>query len=245
MAVAACGGNVKSPEGAIGKMTRAYGGAEKIARLQSFVGKGFMKDLSQDIATSNAFDVFVREGRYKHKIYRAPEGVLVDVVVLWSDGKEAHQWSRETGVQRAPLLDIQYMKYRFPGVLEWVRSAKPAGEVLPAKKEDAQVRVRFREGDVAVTLGVDRKTWLLSEVDIRSASDTSFSFVERYEHYFAVDGVPFPGTFTATYKGAPYFDYVLPAVEIGAELPDSLFSVTAADTAALKGAPPILHEPPK
>jgi hypothetical protein len=242
LAVAACAGGVGNPEAMIKKMVKAYGGPGKVHRLQTFVGKGFIKEPSQAIASSNAFDLYMKGPLYKHKVYRAPGGKLSDVIILCFDGRESHEWMKGRGLKQVPTMELAFSKYRFPAVLEWAQSASLKGEILPSGKRDRDVRVRYRDGDVSVTLDIDRKSRLLNGVELGSASDTSFSYVEAYGNYWNVDGIPFPGTFKASFKGQPYFDYVFPFVELGAQLPDSLFKVTEADTAAItaasKAAPP-------
>jgi hypothetical protein len=218
-------------------MVQAYGGPAGIARLQSFVGKGFIKELSQNIAASNAFDLYVKGPLYKHTVYRAPGGKLTDVIILFYDGRESHEWMKGKGLKQVPTMELSFSKYRFPRVLEWVRDAKLKGEIIPPKKNDRELRVRYADGDVVVTLALDRKSWLLDGVDLASTSDTSFAYSETYADYWKVDGIPFPQTFKASYKGKPYFDYVLPSVEVGAQLSDSLFTVTEADTVEVTAAP--------
>jgi len=237
LVIAACSRVPASPEGAAKKMLRAYGGSEKMARLGSFAGKGFIKDWSSTVeARSFPFDVYRKGMLYKHKIMSAQRGTLTDVIVVYHDGTTSHAWVRGKGVTTVPAMELDLLKYRFPDVIQWVQGADRRGEML--KGEDV-VRLRFRDGDDAVTLALDRKSWLLSSVEVASSKDSSAVFLESYDHYTEVDGIPFPQEFKAAYGGDRHYEYMLVSIELEADLPDSLFRVTAADTMGLAKPPAV------
>lgn len=231
VAIAACSLVPGSAEGVAKKMLRAHGGAAKLARLDSFVGKGFIRDLSsKQVAKSFAFDVYRKGPLYKHKIMSAPGGKLTDVIVLTFDGTTSREWMNGKGTRTIPSMEFGILKYRFPDVIQWVQGADRKGERLPLKKSDKVVHVRYVEGEDVITLAVDRKTWLLDSVKVTNVKDSSFAFSERYQYYSDVDGIPFPEEFRATYQGLTYYDYLLSAIELKTDLPDSLLRLNAADS---------------
>jgi hypothetical protein len=240
VAIAACSVVPASPEGIAKKMLRAHGGAAKLARLDSFVGKGFIRDLSSKVvAKSFALDVYRKGQLYKHRIMSAPGGKLTDVIVLSFDGTTSREWMNGKGTRTIPSMELGILKYRFPDVIQWIQGADRKGERLPLKKGDKVVRVRYTAGDDVVTLAVDTKTWLLDSVLVTNAKDSSFAFSEVYRYYSDVDGIPFPEEFRATIGRQLYYDYLLSAIELRTELPDSLLRVNAADSAGIsKREPP-------
>ena len=235
-AIPSCSGVPAGPEGAAKKMLRAYGGSENVERLRSFVGKGFIRDLgSPTVAKSYAFDLYRKGSLYKHKIMSAPKGRLTDVIVLYYDGTTSREWVNGRGTTTIPAMEHGILKYRFPDCILWAQSADRKGEMAPVTKGDNVVRVRYAEGTDIVTLMLDRKSWLVSGVEIATSTDSSASFIESYDHYTEVDGIPFPQEFKATFKGRPYYDYMLSKIELRADLPDSLFRLTAEDSAGVGG----------
>jgi hypothetical protein len=244
LAIVSCSGIPSSPEGAAKKMLRAHGGAKKVARLQSYAAKGFIKDMSsQTIARSYAFDVYRRGILYKHKVMAAPAGKLTDVIVLYFDGTTSHEWLKGKGTHSVPSMELSLLKYRFPDCIQWAQTAGGAEEILPVKKGDSVVRVRYTDGSEIVTLSLDRKSWLLSGVSVENTGDTAAVFTESYDHYADIGGIPFPQTYRATFRGSPYYEYLLSVVDLDAALPDSLFRVTHEDTIGLY-APPSEEKPP-
>ena len=252
VAIAACSLVPGSAEGVAKKMLRAHGGAAKLARLDSFVGRGFIRDLSsKQVAKSFAFDVYRKGQLYKHVIMSAPAGKLTNVIVLSYDGTTSREWMNGKGTRTIPSMEFGILKYRFPDVIQWAQGADRKGERLPLKKGDKDVRLRYTAGEDVVTLAVDTKTWLLDSVKVTNAKDSSFAFSERYQYYSDVDGIPFPEEFRATYQGQDYYDYLLSTIELRTDLPDSLLRVNAADSAGIakREAPPAaqpkVNEPQK
>jgi outer membrane lipoprotein-sorting protein len=243
VAIVSCSGVPSSPAGVAKKMLRAHGGSEKIARLQSYVGKGFIKDLNSEVvARSFAYDVY-RKGRlFKQKIMSAPGGKLSSVIVMYFDGATSRRWESGGRTVTVPTMDLGVLKYRFPEVIQWAQGADRKGERLSVEKGENVVRLRYEEGDDVVTLAIDRKNWLLAGVEITSLKDTSFAFSEAYDHYTDIEGIPFPQEFKGTYKGKVYYDYMLSKIELRSDLPDSLFRVTAEDSAGI--ARPAVREVP-
>ncbi len=242
LAFAACSGVPSSPEGVAKKLLRAHGGAEKATRLRSYAAKGFIKDMSSDLIARNfALDVYRKGDLYKHLIANAPGGKLADVIVLYFDGTTSREWLKGRGVHEVPTMELGLLKYRFPDCIQWAQTA--AGELLPVAKQDSVVRVRYTDGPNVVTLAVDRTTWLLSGVEVRSSTDTVAAFAERYDHYTDLAGIPFPQEFKATFRGAPYYEYLLSVIDLEANLPDSLFGVTSEDTIGVTGGAAQPQEP--
>ncbi|MDD4857380.1 MAG: hypothetical protein PHD74_04645 [Candidatus Krumholzibacteria bacterium] len=242
-AIVSCSGVPSSPAGVARKMLRAHGGSEKVARLESYAGLGFIRDLNSEVvAKSFAYDVYRKGHLFKQKIMSAPNGKLSKVIVLYFDGAASHRWESGGKTYTIPTMELGLLKYRFPEVISWVQGADLKAERLPVAKGDEVVRLRYEEGDNVVTVSVDPKSWLLAGVEITSLKDTSFAFSEAYNHYTDIDGVPFPQEFKATYNGRVYYDYLLSKIELKSDLPDSLFRVTAEDSAGL--AQPTVKEAP-
>ncbi len=243
LAFVSCSGVPSSPEAAAKKMLRAYGGEKNVKRLQNFAAKGFIKDLSsENVAKSYAFDIYLNGNLYKHKVMAAPYGKLTDVIVLYFDGTTSHEWLKSKGVHEIPPMELGLLKYRFPACIQWVQAGGVKGEMLPVKKEDTVVRIRYADGSETATIAMDRKSWLLSGVEVVNVADTAAVFTESYDHYTDIAGVPFPQEFKATFKGAPYYEYVLSVIDLDADMPDTLFRVTNEDTIGL--ASPAAAEPP-
>ncbi len=234
LAFVSCSGAPSSPEGAAKKMLRAYGGEKNAKRLQSFAAKGFIKDLSSEtIARSYAFDIYRKGNLYKHKVLAAPYGKLTDVIVLCFDGTTSREWLKDKGVHEIPSMELGLLKYRFPDCIQLAQAGGLKGELLPVKKGDAVVRIRYTDGAEVATLAFDRKSWLLSSVEVVNVTDTAAVFTESYDHYTDVAGIPFPQEFKATFRGAPYYEYLLSVIDLDADLPDTLFRMTHEDTIGL------------
>ena len=247
LVIPACSRMPASPESAAKKMLHAYGGSEKTARLESFAGKGFIGDWSStNEARSFPFDIYRKGMLYKHKIMSAPRGKLTDVSVVYYDGTTSRAWVSGKGMTTIPAMELGLFKYRFPDVIQWAQGADRRGEMLPGAKGEAVVRLRFKDGDDAITLALDKKSWLLSSVEVTSSKDSSTVFAESYDQYTEVDGIPFPQEFKAAYGGYQPYEYLLVLIELRADLPDSLFRVNAADTMGLAEPPKVEKQaPPK
>jgi hypothetical protein len=244
LSIAACSDLPSSPESAAAKMLRAYGGPAGTARLGTFSGKGFIKDWSSEtVARSFAFDIYRKGPLYKHKIMAAPGGALTDVIVVCFDGAASYAWTSSKGRSSIPAEELDLLKYRFPNVLQWIQEAPRTGEVLPSAKGQDSVRVRYRDGDRTVTLTLDRKSWLLSGIEVKNTQDSSAAFVESYDHYTEVQGIPFPQKFKAQYFGNQYYEYVLVRIDLESDLPDSLLRLNAADTVGIER-PKLAKQPP-
>jgi hypothetical protein len=212
---------------------RAHGGVRNIERLQSFTGYGFIKDLADTVvAKSNAFDIYRSGERYKHRIIRAPGGTIGEIILLIHNDGTTIGWSARGGLQNVRAIELSVLRYRFPMILEWVQERGRSFELLPAGPADRVLRLRYTGDDKVLTIGIDRESWLLDGVEIRGVSDTTFHFAERYGVYMDLDGIPFPQRYTGMYRDRPLYEFLLSVVKIAPELPDSLFTITAADTTA-------------
>ncbi len=235
LAIVSCSGGAGSPEKAVKKMVHAYGGNKKISDLQSFVAKGFSKSISEDdvVVESYAFDMYRKGQLYKHKVTKAPRGKITNTIVMYYDGKKNYQWVNGMGFREIPPMEMEFLAYRFPLVLQWVQSPGRTGEMLPVDKKEGVIRLRYKDGSVLVTLALDKKTRLLSGIEVEGSADSSSSdYREMYDHYFDLDGIPFPAEFRATRKGRPDYSFIVSDVELKPDLADSLFRVTGEDTAA-------------
>ncbi|MCK4237040.1 MAG: hypothetical protein KAX38_07955 [Candidatus Krumholzibacteria bacterium] len=229
-----CSGRVDRPEVAVKKMICAYGGAEKIDFLTNYVGKGFMKNLSSKSVVSHyPFDLYQKDHLFKNRFVKVTRGKVTDIRVTVFDGREAYQWQYGEGKKDVPMWEFAILKYRFPLVLKWLRDSRAKGEIITDAGVEGVCRMRYLDGDDIVTFSLDDKSWLLKEVEIQSATDSAFVYSEAYSDYRDMDGIPFPNRFTGTFKGQPYYEYFIPVIEYGVDLPDSLFKVTAEDTAEI------------
>lgn len=227
-----CAGRTDDPDVVIKRMVKAHGGPTKIKRIQSYVGRGFMKNLtSRAVVKSDPFDIFRRGPLFKNRLVKLQAGTVTDIGITIFDGKLGYQWRYGAGRTAVASWQFEIMKYLFPQVLEWVQGLSLPGEIVTSEHEYYVERVRYVNGDDIITITVDDRTWLLKEVRITSASDSAFSFSEGYDNYREVEGVPFPGRFTGEYKDNLYYEYFIPVIEYDVELPDSVFTVTAEDTA--------------
>lgn len=212
-------------------VVRAHGGKSAVERLQSYAGKGFIKDPSDTvIAKSNPFDMFRSGVRYKHRLIRMKDGRVGDAIVLSYDGEKTYEWTGRTGLRSTQPMDLALLRYRFPVVLSWLIEKSNTLQVLPVSKADREVHAQFTEEALLVELSFDMQRKLLLGVRIGSLSDSTYVFEERYSNYTDLDGIPFPGRFRAYYRGMPVYDYVLSKVELQPTLPDSIFTVLRSDT---------------
>ncbi len=226
-----CASRTDDPDVVIERMVKAHGGSAMIQRIQSYVGRGFMKNLqSKSVVQSDPFDIFRRGPLYKNRIVRLREGNVTDIGITIFDGSKGYQWRAGAGRSDVAAWQFEMLQYLFPQVLEWVQGLELAGEIVTSEHEYYIERIRYVSGDDIITIAVDDRTWLLKEVRVASVSDSAFSFSEGYDNYREVEGVPFPGRFMGEYKDNPYYEYFIPVIEFGVELPDSVFTVTAEDT---------------
>lgn len=240
--VASCSGEPGSPAGAVEKMVKAHGGLDGAARLGSFEGHGFIRDLSDTVvARSNAFDLYRSGGRYKHVVLMAPGGTLAGAIVLAHDGASTVEWTSRGGARSVSGNELAVLSYRFPAVIAWAGAHASSGSIVGERgKADPEMRIRYALGDSTLTIAIDRRTWLLAGVALASASDSVPGYGERYGDYTDVDGVPFPTRFTGSFRGVRYYEYLLSTVDLRPGMPDSLLRLNAADTAAFapRAAPP-------
>jgi hypothetical protein len=226
-----CSGTVNNPETAVRKTIRAYGGEEKARRLSNFIGKGFMKNLSsRSVASSYVFDVYQSGNRFKHIVMKTTRGNLSDVIVTFYDGEQGYQYKYSEGRKDLVAWEVSMVKYRFPFVLTWMLDSGLTGEVVTGSGDEGECLLRYENKSDIVTLAIDSKSWRLKEVEVKSVTDSSFAYKEAYDNYREVGGVPFPGRFTGFYRGSRYFEFFLPSIEWGVDLPDSVFSVLVGDT---------------
>ena len=229
--VIGCAGGAGDASDVMKRMVRAHGGPDKIEMIQSYVGRGFMKNLaSTAVAQSDPFDIYRRGRLFKNRIVKLRDGKAVDTGLTIFDGREGYQWRYGTGRSPVAAWQFELMAYLFPQILAWAQQPDLAGEIVTGEHEYYIERVRYRSGDNIITIGVDDRTWLLKEIQIASVSDSSFSFSESYDNYREVEGVPFPGRFTGKYRNNLYYEYFIPVIKLEVELPDSLFTVTVDDT---------------
>ncbi len=231
--VMSCSGSVKNPEAAVKKMVKAYGGEKNIPLLTSFEGKGFRKQLPPGhVATNYPFDIFQNGMKYKTKTYRVREGRVVDLQLLVINESDRFSWSRGTGEASVPEWEVEMIGYRLPMILELLNAGEHELEHVESKLWDGLYHIRFSERDNIVDIGLDEESFLVRQVSIVSASDSSFSFKEEYSDYVKTDGIWFPNRFLGYYKDLIYYEFIVPVVRFGVDFSDDLFTVMESDTAA-------------
>jgi hypothetical protein len=230
--VSSCSDTPRNPGRAARRLVQAHGGARRIERLGTFTAKGYTRELTDTVVVkSNAFDVYRSGERYKHVMTRTSGGSRGDVIVHWHDGEDTWEWSARGGLRSVSPMELGLLRFRFPLVLSWIGEEGRAPEALETGPADGELHLRYRHADMLLSLVVDRTTRLLDRVEIRSTTDTTFLFTERYDAYMDLDGTPFPQRHAATYRGQPLYEYLLSVVEVRAELPDSVLTLAGSDTA--------------
>lgn len=230
-----CAGEVHDSEEAAKRLINGYGGRDGVEMLQSFSGKGFMKDIASTSVVKNyPFDLYRKGPLYKSKMVRLSEGKPTQVRITLFGEEGGFMW--ESGKSRGaevPAWQRRLVNYMFPMVLKWIQEPTRAGEIIATGREDGFLRVRYNDGNDLITLSVDRSTWLLHSVELGRSNDSSFVYTENYGDYRRVDGVPFPNRIDGRLGNRKLYEFFLPVIEIGADLPDTLFSLTPEDSTAL------------
>lgn len=229
-----CTDVVNDPDTAVEKLVAAYGGPEKVELLQNYTGTGFMKDLvSTAIARSDPIDIYQKGELFKARITRLSMGRPTELMMTIYDGEELYQWIYGQGKKDIPLWELYINKYKFPNVLNWIQQPGVTGELHTDADNRNVYRLHYENEDDIIDLLLNSNTWLLREIRITSKSDSAFFYSEKYGDYRDVDGVPFPNRFTGTYRNRRYYEYMIPVIKYGVDLPNSIFGVTDEDTTAI------------
>jgi len=236
--ICCCGGGVDGPEVVARRMVDAYGGPEKAPLLSTFKGFGFMKNLSSTtIAENFPYDVCQKGQLYKSRITIIKQSQVVGVRLNIFDGRERYIYEYGKGKRSAPTWEFDFVKYKFPFVLEWIQDPGVEGSVVHADTLDAYL-LRYVNGDDIITFTIDDSSWLLEKVEVGSVADSTFSYSESYSDYREVEGVPFPNRFVGVFKGRKYYEFFISAIEYGIDLSDSIFKVMEKDTSWAAGRVP-------
>ncbi len=226
-----CSRGITKPETAVKKMYSAYRGERGVARITSFTGYGFMKDLSsRTLARSDPFDIFRKGERYKHRRYKVVKGKVKDISVVCYDGKTGFEYMYSKGMRDVPEWEFYILKYKFPVVVKWARDNLDKARGVECDPGNSTCTVRFENMDDVVDVTIDGKNGWLKKVRITSKKDSSFSYEELYGDYREVDGIPFPSRFVGKYKGSTFYEFFLPTIELGVDIPDTLFRLNPEDT---------------
>ncbi len=232
--IISCSGEVKDADTAIHRMIEAYGGPEKTEAMATFAGKGFIKKIPHDyVAASYPIDIYQKKDLYKNKVMIVEQGILADVRLILVNGTESFIWTSEDGKRDVPEWDVNMIKYRFPRVLGWVSESASGGELAEGAGEEGNCMVRFKTPTERVTLVIDDKNWLLKETVVESFEDSTFIFRDVYSEYRKIDDFWFPGRFSGYIRGQLAYEFILVKLEIGVEIPDSVFAITREDTLRL------------
>ena len=229
--IPACSGKPGDPREAINRMYDAYGGRENVALLTSYTGKGYMKQLpTAGVAKSYPFDVYQKDKLYKTVTYRLRRGELEDIQILAVNDDERLVWSRSGGFKTLPSWEVALQRYRFPFVMTWLDGPGAGGERVVDEDSYGKYKIRYDLDEDILTLVLDDSEWLLREIRLENSVDSTFLFREEYGDYRKVDGIPFPNRFTGFLAERKYYEYLIPAIELGAEMDEDLFRITAEDT---------------
>ena len=233
--IISCSGEVKDADSAIHRMIEAYGGPEKTEAMSTFAGKGFIKKIPHDyVAASYPIDIYQKKDFYKNKVMIVEQGILADVRLILVNDRESFKWTWEDGRGEVPEWDINMIKYRFPRVLGWIAESASSGELVEGAGDDGNCMVRFKNPTERVTLVIDDESWLLKETIVESFIDSTFTSRDVYSEYRKVDDFWFPSRFSGYIRGQLSYEFILVKVEIGVEIPDSVFGITREDTLRLK-----------
>ena len=220
-----CSGAPEDPGDVIDRMIAAYGGPEKIDLLESFAGRGFLKDqFSQAVIRYWPYDHFQRDTMIKTKVALIDKGIEYDIRFTLYDGLNYRVVNKNGDLLDRPPMEIFLIEFRFPLVLDWLRETDLEGELIDNGQESGVCRIEYPGPGYAIEIGVNRDDWLLNYVRFENSNDSTRVFMETYTDYLNVDGVPFPSRFTGTMKDViPYYEYYFVKIELDADLPDSTF----------------------
>jgi hypothetical protein len=225
--VLSCEGNVSSSSKAIDRMVAAYGGEKNIKALESYIGKGFRKDLfSTSVIQSYPFDIYRKGQKYKIRTSYVTKGELVDAVYIFHTEQHNYGYSKRDRKRDFTRWDLELLQYRFPLVLDYMHSGGQEGKLIDNGSNDGICRIEYEDEFNEIRIGIDTESWLLSDVMIQSKQDSTQSFNERYSDYVTVDGVPFPARTKSTLNGLDYYEFFLSKIEFGIEIPDSVFEIS-------------------
>ena len=235
--IVSCSGEVKDAESAIDRMVKAYGGPERTGVMTTFAGKGFIKKIPHVyVAESYPLDIYQKGRLYKNRVMIVQQGMLTDVRLMIVNDQEFFKWTNNDGRGSIPEWEVNMIKYRFPGILGWLAESRAKGELIERSDEDGNCKVRFENANERLTLVIDSRTWLLKESIVESFIDSTFVSRDVYSEYRKVDDFRFPSRFSGYIRGKQYYEFLLVKVEIGIEIPDSVFTFTREDTLKLKNA---------
>ena len=122
--------------------------------------------------------------------------------------------------------DLGLLQYRFPLVLGWIQGDDMSWELVDNGSTDGICRIACEDSSNSIQIGIDSKSWLLNDVRIQSKQDSAQVFTERYSDYLEIDGIPFPARSISTMNGMALYNYYLVKIELGIELPDSIFEIS-------------------
>lgn len=239
-----CSGVPRDADEVVDRMIDAYGGPEKVELMESFIGKGFLKDQwSKSVIRYWSYDHYQRETMLKTKITLVQKEIVLDVRYTTYDGDNFRFVNVDGDFPyRQPSIDIRLIEYRFPLLLGWLQSTELEGKLTDNGDESGVCTIEYISPAYEIQIGVSRKDWLLSYVRLEDSADSTNVFEEAYTDYWKVDGVPFPSRFTGmSGEGTILYEYYFVKVEMGADLPDSIFAVSDEELALI---PEKSSEPP-
>jgi hypothetical protein len=225
-----CSGPPEEPGEAVSRMIEAYGGSDNIPALTSYTGLGFAKRLSAgNVATSYPLDIHQKRYFFKSKIYRLKQGEVTNILIRVINDEEQLMWSIKEGFTRSVSWKPETIRYRFPLVLEWLPSSGVVLEPVESV-EEGLYGFKFEDEGHKVTMMLDDESWLLRKMNLISEDDTIMVFREEYGDYMKVDGTWFPTRYTGYISRRKVYEYLIPVVELDADLPDDFFVLTESDT---------------
>jgi hypothetical protein len=139
-------------------------------------------------------------------------------------------WSIKEGFTKSPAWKPETLRYRFPLVLEWLPESGVELQHVESNQDEGLYNFKFENEKDEVTLMLDDETWLLREMTILSESESLFVFREKYDDYTKIDGTWFPTRYTGSIGHRTIYEYLIPVIELGVDLPDDFFVITESDT---------------
>ena len=241
-----CSGTPRDADTVIDRMVDAYGGPEKLERLESFTGKGFIKDpLGQSVIRYYPYDHYQRDTLVKTKVVLLEKGEPYNIKYATFDGLNLRSVDKNNDRFYQPMTEFVMIDYRFPLVFDWLQSTELEGMLTDDGEESGMCRIEYVDTFNVIEVGIDREEWLLRYVRFEDRSDSLRSYIETYSDYWKVEGIPFPSRFTAKLRDVrPYYEYYFTKIEIDADLPDSTFILSPEELAQVppKGTSPVERE---
>jgi len=208
----------------------AYRGDSGIESILSYTGRGYLKVLPVGNKVENLhLDLFQDYRKYRVQYVDVFKGDVVDKWIWINNGSQRRVWATAPEMVNRPELEYRYLDYRFPMLLDWMR--KYEGEAEVNKKDDSYI-LEYQLAELVLKVTVGRKNRYIRRIDIEDRRN-DLVFSEDYTDYRRIEGIPFPNRVRKSINSEPYCEFFTPVIRYGESPPDSVFAISAADTAGV------------